>query len=173
MTIEDTILPKCREMIKLLNVQINHFPKHEKFALTSQIRNVSYEIHNLLVECRKRYHKKTTLTELDIRHEQLRMMINLAFELGYYDYHNGKSSRTESESLRRYTAISSRINVTPLHRGIDFVGYRTWRNKRLIRKRSLRNFHRAVKKQDHDTIKSLLTHSKNTSSHRHLRNTLQ
>ena len=67
----------------------------------------------------------------------------------------------------------SRTNVTPLHRGIDFVGYRTWRNKRLIRKRSLRNFHRAVKKQDHDTIKSLLTHSKNTSSHRHLRNTLQ
>lgn len=23
---------KCREMIKLLHVQINHFPRHEKFA---------------------------------------------------------------------------------------------------------------------------------------------
>ncbi|WP_027389217.1 four helix bundle protein [Chrysiogenes arsenatis] len=105
-----TIFHKCREMIKLLNIHLNHFPKHEKYALCNEIRNAAYDVYSLLVECKKRYHNKTSLTKLDVRHEQLRMLVNLAYELGYYEFHNSASTRSESEANRRYSAICVYIN---------------------------------------------------------------
>lgn len=104
------ILIKCEDLIKLLNINLNHFPKHEKYALCNEIRNAVYEVYALLVESQKRYHNKTSLSRLDIRHEQLRMFINLAFSLGYFDYHHSKRTRSETEALRRYTAISILVN---------------------------------------------------------------
>lgn len=107
---EAAILHKCREMILLLNVHLNHFPKHEKYGLSQSIRQSAYDVYALLVEGQKRYHNKTSLTKLDVRHEQLRMFVNLAFEMGYYDFHNNKRDRSEPEAQRRYTAISILIN---------------------------------------------------------------
>ena len=59
-----------------------HFPNCHKYTLTQSIRQAFIDVYNLVTEAQKRYHKKTTLTQLDIRHEQLRMLINLAHELG-------------------------------------------------------------------------------------------
>lgn len=101
---------KCRELIKLLNVHLNHFPRHEKYALSQEIRQSAYDVYALLVECRKRHHNKTSLTRLDVRHEQLRMFVHLAFELGYYHYHDNKRGRSDKEAQRRYTAASVIIN---------------------------------------------------------------
>ena len=42
------------EMVRLLNVYLNHFPKHEKYALASIIRNTAYEIFDLITECQKK-----------------------------------------------------------------------------------------------------------------------
>lgn len=97
-------------MILLLNVHLNHFPKHEKYGLCQSIRQAAYDVYALLAECQKRYHNKTSLTKLDVRHEQLRMLINLSFELGYYDFHNHKRDRGDAEAQRRYTAISVLVN---------------------------------------------------------------
>jgi len=107
---ESSIFHKCRAMIQLLNTHLNHFPKHEKYALANDIRCAAYDVYAILVECQKRYHNKTTLTKLDVRHEQLRMLVNLAFEMGYYHFHNGKSERSDAEANRRYSAISVFIN---------------------------------------------------------------
>ena len=107
---EAAILCKCRELILLLNVHLNHFPKHEKYGLCQSIRLAAYDVYALLAECQKRYHNKTSLTKLDVRHEQLRMLINLSFELGYYDFHNHKRDRGDAEAQRRYTAISVLVN---------------------------------------------------------------
>ena len=107
---EAAILHKCRELILLLNVNLNHFPRHEKYGLCLQIITAVYDALKGLVECQKRYHNKTSLTRLDVQHEQLRTLVNLAFEMGYFDYHHHKRSRSESESLRRYTAVSILIN---------------------------------------------------------------
>lgn len=104
------ILHKCEEMLKLMNVHLNHFPKHEKYGLCLQIRQAGYDVYGLLVECQKKYHNKTSLTKLDIRHEQFRMFINLAFELGYYDFQHCSRGRSDAEVLRRYTAISVLID---------------------------------------------------------------
>jgi len=104
------IFNKCRELIKLLNVHLNHFPRHEKFALCQEIRNAVYDVYQLLVEHQKKYYNKTTLTKLDIRHEQLRMLVNLSFEMGYYEYKDNKRGHSEAEAQRRYTAASVLIN---------------------------------------------------------------
>jgi hypothetical protein len=46
---------KFLEFLKLLNIYLNHFPKHEKYALCGRIRNTSYELYDLVTEAEKRY----------------------------------------------------------------------------------------------------------------------
>ena len=57
---------KFMEMMKLLNIYLNHFPRHEKYALALQIRQTAYRVYDLMVECQKRYYRK-----LLIEHEIL------------------------------------------------------------------------------------------------------
>ena len=101
---------KMLYMLKLVNIHLNHFPKHEKYGLCQQIRNTAYDIYNIITECQKRYHKKTSFTNLDIKHEQLRMFLKLAYELGYYKYKDGKGKHGDKEAFRRYKAISCLVN---------------------------------------------------------------
>jgi len=97
------------EMIKLLNIYLNHFPKHEKFALANVIRNTAYELYNLVTECQKRYYKKTSLTELDITHEKLRMQVYLANELGYFNFKDGKEMHHDN-APKRFMSITRLID---------------------------------------------------------------
>lgn len=107
---EARLVLKMIELIKLANINLNHFPRHEKYGISQQIRQNMYGIYDLIIEAEKRYHKKTTLVNLDIAHEQLRMMFRLAFELGYFEYHNGKSVRSETECRRRYLAVNGLVD---------------------------------------------------------------
>jgi hypothetical protein len=100
---------KYMEFVKLMNIYLNHFPKHEKYALANRIRNTAYELYDLITEAQKRYHKKTTLTELDITHEKLRMQFMLANELGYFDFIGGAKTK-ENPGPHRYLAINSIID---------------------------------------------------------------
>lgn len=100
---------KFIEFSKLMNIYLNHFPAHEKYGLALEIRRAAYDVYALIVECQKRYHKKTTFTNLDIRHEQLRMLIRLANELGYFRFKDGKKEHEQS-SDRRYLTISAMID---------------------------------------------------------------
>ncbi len=99
---------KFMEFVKLLNIYLNHFPKHEKFALSNLIRNTAYTVYDLVTEAQKRYYKKTTLTMLDITHEKLRMQIYLANELNYFSFSDGKETDKNHEELskHRYEVIS-------------------------------------------------------------------
>ena len=96
----------------MLNIYLNHFPRHEKFALANRIRNTAYEVYDLITEAQKKYFKKTTLTDLDITHEKLRMQLALANELGYFNYTAGKEVKDvhENQERRRYLAISSMVD---------------------------------------------------------------
>jgi len=62
----------------------------------------------------------------------------------------------------------SKSKIQKIKKGINFIGYRTWRSKKFIRKRSLYHFSKAVRKRDILAIHSLLGHSKDTSSYKHL-----
>ena len=105
---EATLNRKFMELIKLLNIYLNHFPKHEKYALSNRIRNTAYEIYDLISEGQKRYYKKTTLTMLDVAHEKLRMQLFLACELGYFQFRDGKESDKTPIELEghRFSAVS-------------------------------------------------------------------
>lgn len=59
----------------------------------------------------------------------------------------------------------SKWKIVPISKGINFVGYRTWQHKRIIRKRSMKVFNRAVRKNKHDSLQSCLGHALNTSSY--------
>lgn len=100
---------KFMEMIKLLNIYLNHFPRHEKYALSNNIKKTAYEIYDLITECQKRYYKKTTLVNLDIAHQKLRMQIYLANELGYFKFKDGKEN-VQVDASKRFIAISSLID---------------------------------------------------------------
>ncbi|MFZ4537170.1 four helix bundle protein [Propionivibrio sp.] len=99
-------------LAKLMNIHLNHFPAHEKYGLALEIRRTAYEVYAFIVEAQKRYQKKTTLTNLDVRHEQLRMLVRLAYEMGYFEFSNGKKADRSREELaeHRYLALSRLID---------------------------------------------------------------
>jgi hypothetical protein len=103
---------KFVEFAKLMNVHLNHFPKHEKYGLALEIRRAAYEVYSFIVEAQKRYQKKTSLTNLDIRHEQLRMLVRLAYELGYFEFKDGSKAEKSPVALgeHRYLALSRLVD---------------------------------------------------------------
>lgn len=102
---------KFMELAKLMNIYLNHFPKHEKYGLALEIRRTAYAMYGYLVEAQKRYHKKTALTNLDIAHEQVRMLWRLAFELGYLGFKDGRrDERQEETAQHRYLAMSRLVD---------------------------------------------------------------
>ena len=109
---------KFVEMAKLLNVYLNHFPKHEKYGLALEIRRAAYDVYGYIVEAQKRYHKKTALTNLDVRHEQLRMMTHLAHELGYFEFRGGERSEQRPARLAAHRFLSLSRQVDELGRMI-------------------------------------------------------
>jgi retron-type reverse transcriptase len=62
----------------------------------------------------------------------------------------------------------SKSTIAPVSRGINFVGYRTWRQRRFIRKRALYVAKRAIASGDRAGLVSSLGHAKRTASLRHL-----
>ena len=62
----------------------------------------------------------------------------------------------------------SKVIISKITRGINFVGYRTWRKNRFIRKRALYNFKKAVLNESIESIVSSLGHARKTGSLRHM-----
>jgi len=100
------------EFAKLLNVYVNHFPKYERYSLSNRLRNTAYEVYDLITESQKRYYKKSTLTNLDIAHEKLRMQLYLAYELDYFKFKDGRKVDKSPEELQehRFLAISRLVD---------------------------------------------------------------
>ena len=61
----------------------------------------------------------------------------------------------------------SKWHISKIKSGVNFVGFRTWQEGRLIRKRSLNNFGKALKKEQLESLQSLLTHAKHTGTKKH------
>lgn len=62
----------------------------------------------------------------------------------------------------------SKAIIQPIRHGINFVGFHTWSHKRRIRKLSLRNFKKSLRKQKIYSIQSHLGHAKRTNSYKKL-----
>lgn len=107
---ESNLDKKFIQTMKLLNIYLNHFPSHEKHGLALKIRQTAYDMYDYIVEAQKRYHKKTTLTNLDIKHEQLRMQVRLAFELSYFGHPKTEKVSVQKLNAKRYLVISASID---------------------------------------------------------------
>jgi len=61
--------------------------------------------------------------------------------------------------------VNNKTKISRIKDGIDFVGYRTWYNRRIIRKRSLYKIKRKLKKNaDQNRMASFMSHAMNTNS---------
>lgn len=99
---------KFTTLAKQTNLYLNHFPKSEKYALAQSIRDDMYRVFDLMVEGQKRYHKKTTLSELDIAHERFKSKLLLAYHLGYFSFKDGKTDSDNPLAVaeKRYANLS-------------------------------------------------------------------
>ena len=80
------IRQKCMAMIEYGHVAIRQFPKMERHVLGAEIRGTLWSTLRLIVVCNKRYHKKTTLQELDAEIDLLRSQVRMAQSMGYLDF---------------------------------------------------------------------------------------
>lgn len=76
---------KCREMIVFGYQAMKQFPKHETHVLCAEMRKSLLTIQRLIITAFKRYHKKTTLTDLGIELAVLKRQVRLAKDLRYID----------------------------------------------------------------------------------------
>jgi hypothetical protein len=84
---EFVILTKMEELDAYSHNALIQFPKYEKFVLCAAVRQCLADIIKLVVRAGKRYHKKTTLQDLDIEIEYLRALIRKAHRLNYINMH--------------------------------------------------------------------------------------
>lgn len=73
-------------------------------------------------------------------------------------------SMIEDFLAKRLNLSLSKAIICKVRRGINFVGYRTWKGYRLVRKRSMYQFRKAVKQNRTESIASMLGHAKDTQS---------
>lgn len=81
------LLNKLEDLDQYTHSAVMQFPKSERFVLAADIRMSVNEIIRLTVRCAKKYHKKTSLQDLDIELQCLRQMIRKAYHLGYCNAH--------------------------------------------------------------------------------------
>ena len=77
------IQQKVYDMIMYAYPAIEQFPKSQKFSLAQDMKKCLDAIMRYVIAANKKYTKKTTLQELDIENEALKIYIRMAFELGY------------------------------------------------------------------------------------------
>jgi Retron-type reverse transcriptase len=61
----------------------------------------------------------------------------------------------------------SKWRIAKVKQGINFVGFRTWRSTRFVRRRSMSNFSKALRAEKIDSVRSILANAKHTASHRY------
>jgi hypothetical protein len=105
---------KFMEFAKLMNVYLNHFPKHEKFALANRIRSTAYEVYDLISEGQKRYIYKFRKSVNKEHQESVVSLLGHAKQtnsLGYMlkiikeEIRNGKNLRIPKSYGRIYDAL--------------------------------------------------------------------
>lgn len=77
------ILTKLEELDTYSHQAVQQFPRVERHVLSAEIRGTLNRLLHLTIQAAKRYHKKTTLQDLDIEVEYLRALVRKARRLSY------------------------------------------------------------------------------------------
>lgn len=81
------ILEKIQDMMAYGYEALAQFPKSEKFSLCADIKRVMDTMLERTIEAKKKYYKKTTLQELDVAIDKLRVYIRLSHRLRFLPPH--------------------------------------------------------------------------------------
>ncbi|MEZ2744281.1 diversity-generating retroelement protein Avd [Halopseudomonas bauzanensis] len=77
---------KVEEMILYAYSPLRNFPKAEKHVLSAEIRQCMFRLLRLVVVVNRRYHKKTTMQDLDAELDLLRSYVRLSHELTFLPF---------------------------------------------------------------------------------------
>tara|TARA_R110002167_G_scaffold98718_11_gene259431 strand:+ start:4976 stop:5311 length:336 start_codon:yes stop_codon:yes gene_type:complete len=80
------IRQKTEEMIAYGYTAVRQFPKAERHVLSQELRQTLWRLLRLIIICNRRYHKKTTLQDLDAELDLLRAQVRLGMQLGYLPF---------------------------------------------------------------------------------------
>lgn len=77
------LVAKIEEVEAYTHIVLQQFPRAERHLLCADIRRSIAEIQRFCIVAWKRYHKKTTLNDLDVEIEILRVLIRKSLLLKY------------------------------------------------------------------------------------------
>lgn len=80
---------KFSELIKTTHRYISHSPRCAQYSTGKHLILLTWQLHDLIVECNFKTFKKTSLRDLDITLEKLRSAWSLYYDLGFLDYKDG------------------------------------------------------------------------------------
>ncbi|MGG1600591.1 diversity-generating retroelement protein Avd [Paenibacillus naphthalenovorans] len=80
------ILQKSFDMTKYGYAALRQFPKSERFTLAAEMKSCMLRFMRGIITANKRYHKKTTLQDVDIELQLLRMYLRLAVDLQFLPF---------------------------------------------------------------------------------------
>lgn len=95
------ILAKLEELDAYSRQAAMQFPKYERHVLCAEIRASCNRLLRLTIQAAKRYHKKTTLQELDIEIEVLRGLVRKAHRLRYINHKRYETWSREIDEVGR------------------------------------------------------------------------
>lgn len=149
-------LIKCKFTLDL----IEKFHKNHK-GVGLPLGNVSSQLSaNLALNPIDHFIKR----ELKIRH-YVRYMDDMILLSKSKEQLRDAEKRIIIEIRKLNLNVNAKTKISQIKHGIDFVGYRTWYNRRLIRKRSLYKIKRKLKQDSNSNrIASYLSHAKRTDS---------
>lgn len=80
---------------------VDRFPKHEKFALCSQIKNTCYGILQQIIRTNKSKQKLSGLYDIDTQLEYLRWVIRHSHRRKYLSHHSYETAAKLVDELGR------------------------------------------------------------------------
>ena len=81
------ILQKVQDLMEYAYPILNQFPKAEKFSFAQDIRHSMNELLELTIAEDRHYYKKTTVENMDVCNQKLKIYVRVAYNLKYIDKH--------------------------------------------------------------------------------------
>lgn len=94
---------KAEDFVEYLFPILDRFPKHEKFALTTRIKNHCYEILETIIRTNKSRNKAKGLYEIDTQLEMLRWLIRHSHVRKYLSHRSYEHASKLVSELGRIT----------------------------------------------------------------------
>lgn len=92
---------KMEDFVDWLFPIVDRFPKHEKFALCSQIKNTCYGILQQIIRTNKSKQKLSGLYEIDTQLEYLRWVLRYSHRRKYLSHHSYETAGKKVAEIGR------------------------------------------------------------------------